>query len=166
MFLRSFEIFFLKNNLINWGRSQQSPQFIHVDELDSQQSRSMIHLEKPNVPDAAIEVDQDQLDHPRVSNDEVHKEKPNAPTMKHFANAIEDLVLPSFGAANSVSDADAANAYQHIHITFGPRCSKLTVHFHDVTAWACRDSANPSRAKKKNSPGKHSIFKYNLFKIY
>ena len=71
----------------------------------------MIPLEEPNVPDTAIEVDQYQLDLPRVSNDEVHEEKPNAPTMKHFANVIESLVLPSFGATNSiVSDSDTTLA--------------------------------------------------------
>ena len=88
----------------------------------------MIHLEENNVPDTEIKLDQDQLDLLRVSNDEVHEEKPNAPTMKRFTNAIEDLVLPSFGATKSVVSA--------LTIIFTsllvPGAAKLTAHFHSV----------------------------------
>ena len=92
----------------------------------------MIHLEENNVPDTEIKLDQDQLDILRVSNDEVHEEKPNAPTMKRFTNAIEDLVLPSFGATKSVvsyADTTLTNIFTSLLV---PGAAKLTAHFHSV----------------------------------
>ena len=84
----------------------------------------MIRLEETNVPDTEIKFHQDQLDLPRVSNDEVHEEKPNAPTMKRSANAIEVLVLPSFDATNSIvsyADTTFTNIFTSLLV---PRCSE------------------------------------------
>ena len=92
----------------------------------------MIHLEETNVPDAEIKFDKDQLVLPTVSNDEVHEEKPNAPTMKRYANAIEDLVLPSFSATNSIisyADTTLTNILTSLLV---PGAAKLNAHFHSV----------------------------------
>ena len=62
------------------------------------------HLEDPNVRDAAI--DQDQLDLPTVSKDKIYEEKPNSPSIKRFADAMEDLVLPVIECNLIVSDVD------------------------------------------------------------